>query len=78
MSNQMRAAHSAEAMRSWRESMGFSQRDAALALGLALKNYQFLEWGMNRERGTPVVMNRRIALACAAIKAGLDPIEGWA
>lgn len=70
------AQQSAMAMRRWRESLGFSQRDAASALGLALKNYQFLEWGENRERRTPLVMNQRIALACAAIASGLEPIYG--
>ena len=74
------ATQSSMALRDWREEMGFSQRKAADALGLALKNYQYLEWGENRStKGDPrpVVMSKRVALACAAIKAGLAPIEGW-
>lgn len=74
------AAQSSTALRQWREEMGISQREAADGLGLALKNYQFLEWGENRSiKGSPrpAVMSKRVALACAAIKAGLVPIEGW-
>lgn len=74
------AEMSALSLVAWRTELGFSQREAASRLGLALKNYQFLEWGENRsfkDRPRPVVMSKRVALACSAISAGLKPVEGW-
>lgn len=71
------AARSAREILAWRKSIGLSQRKAAAALGMTLKNYQILEWGHNAERGIPVVMTKRIALACAAIREGVEPLPGW-
>ena len=57
----------------WRASLGLSQRAAAAALGVTLATYQALErgraWGTER----PLLIDRRTALACAAIRAGLAP-----
>ena len=57
----------------WRTEMQLDQRAAAAALGIALKNYQQLERGVNFSTGKPVTIDRRTALACAAIRAGLNP-----
>ena len=57
----------------WRTEMQLDQRAAAEALGIALKNYQQLERGVNFSTNKPVTIDRRTALACAAIRAGLAP-----
>ena len=57
----------------WRERMAFTQRQAAAALGITLPTYQRLERGAEWTDGTPVQIDRRTALACAAIAAGLAP-----
>jgi len=59
----------------WRDRMGMSQRAAAAALGLALTSYQDQERGTNRRTGAPIRRPRSLLLACAAIEAGLEPIE---
>lgn len=58
--------------RAWRKHMGFSQRAAADALGVALPTMQAWERGVAFATGKPVVIDRRTALACAALAAGLD------
>ncbi len=55
----------------WREHMAYSQRAAAAALGVTLATYQRLERGAEWADGAPVAIDRRTALACAAIAAGL-------
>lgn len=62
-------------LRRWRERMGLSQRAAAAALGLALTSYQDQERGTNRRTGQPIRTPRTLLLACAAIEAGIQPIE---
>lgn len=59
----------------WRQRMGMSQRAAAAALGLALTTYQDQERGTNRRTGQPIRTPRTLLLACAALEAGLAPIE---
>ena len=59
----------------WRARMGLPQRAAAAALGLALTSYQDQERGRNRRTGQPIRTPRTLLLACAAIEAGLEPIE---
>lgn len=56
----------------WRTHMRLSQRDAAAALGVSLPTYQRLERGAEWADGAPVQIDRRTALACAAIAAGLN------
>lgn len=56
----------------WRSHMGYSQRAAARALGLALTTYQQMESGISRQTGKLVDVDRRTALACAALAADLD------
>jgi transcriptional regulator with XRE-family HTH domain len=62
-----------EALKAWRKSLGFPQRAAAEALGMSLANYQQLERGVSWTTGKPVTIDKRTALACAAIRAGLAP-----
>lgn len=55
----------------WRQQMAWTQRQAAEALGVALKSYQALERGKNWGTNTPVTIDRRTELACAALAAGI-------
>lgn len=55
----------------WRGHLHLSQRAAAEALGVTLATYQRLERGADWADSTPVQIDRRTALACAAIAAGL-------
>lgn len=55
----------------WRAHMGYSQRAAAEALGVTLAAYQQLERGESWSTGKPVSIDRRTALACAAIAQGV-------
>ena len=59
----------------WQAHMGFTQQQAADALGVRLNSYQELRRGQSF-RGQPRGIDKRTALACAAIKAGLDPYGG--
>ena len=56
-------------LRQWRDRLGLSQREAADALGLSLRGYQYYEAG-ERDIG------RHIALACSAVAFGLPPFDG--
>lgn len=60
----------------WRAEMGFSQAAAARALGVTLATYQSLERGATWATGRAKSIDRRTALACAAILAGLAPLGG--
>jgi transcriptional regulator with XRE-family HTH domain len=60
----------------WRADLGLTQRAAAAALEIALINYQQMERGSRFATGEPAPINRRTALACAAIRAGLAPEGG--
>lgn len=57
----------------WRSELRLSQQAAADALGMAKTNYQALERGISWSTGKPVKIDRRTALACAAIRAGIVP-----
>lgn len=57
----------------WRTDMAMTQRAAADALGVTLATYQRLERGQEWESGKIITIDRRTALACAAIRAGLGP-----
>ena len=60
----------------WRAHMAYSQRAAAAALGVTLATYQRLERGAEWTDGGAVTIDRRTALACAALAAGLTPWGG--
>lgn len=53
--------------------MGLSQRAAADALGVALSTYQAWARGHDVRTGRAVTIDRRTALACAAVEGGLSP-----
>lgn len=54
--------------------MGLSQRAAAEKLGVALSTYQAWARGHDVRTGRAVTIDRRTALACAAIEAELSAI----
>jgi hypothetical protein len=60
-------------LRAWQAVMGYSNQDkAAEALGMSVSGYKDLVLGVRRASGTPIMqIDRRTALACAAIAAGL-------
>lgn len=53
--------------------MGLTYDTAAQALGVSRSTYA--EWiaGRSRTTGKPIKISRLVALACAAIAAGIDP-----
>jgi predicted transcriptional regulator len=66
----------ADGLRKWRKAMDLTQKDAAALLGLSeftLINY---EAGHRRDDGSPVVVPKYIALACAAIAEGITEYDG--
>lgn len=60
----------------WHERMGYTYDTGAAALGVNRSPYANLLAGQRRDSGTPVVYDRRTALACAALEAGLRPLGG--
>ena len=57
----------------WHEHMGYTYETGAEALGVNRSTYANLLAGTRRDSGTPVVYDRRTALACAALAHGLEP-----
>jgi hypothetical protein len=55
----------------WEAHMGLTQRAAAAALGVSLPTYQAWRRGAHFKTGAPVEIDRRTALACAALAAGM-------
>ena len=55
----------------WELHMGYSQRQAAEALGVTLPTYQQWRRGARFKDDAPVEIDRRTALACSALAAGL-------
>jgi DNA-binding XRE family transcriptional regulator len=62
------------ALRQWRRRMEFTQKEAAEALGVAVNTFQAVERGISYNTGKPIALDRRTALACAALEARLKPI----
>lgn len=59
-------------LRAWQAHMGYSQPQAADALGMSRSGYCDLVAGLRRASGRPIEqIDRRTALACAALAAGL-------
>ena len=56
----------------WQARMGFTQRQAAAALGVALPTYQEWRRGARFRGGAPVEIDRITGLACAALAHGLS------
>ncbi len=59
--------------RAWQSSMGISVRAAADLLGVVPSTVQAYRTGISRSTGQPVAVPRVVALACAALAAGLGP-----
>lgn len=57
----------------WHERMGYTYDTGAQALGVSRSAYANLVAGVQRATGQPVSYDRRTALACAALAAGLQP-----
>lgn len=62
---------SPEQFKAWRLGLGLTQSEAAEALGLSKASIANYEAGRRREDGRPVEIPKTVALACAAVKAGL-------
>ena len=61
--------------RAWHNAMRYTYDTGAAALGVSRSTYA--EWlaGRSRTTGKPIKISRLVALACAALAAGL---EEWA
>lgn len=60
--------------RAWRKSLGLTQLQAAEAIGVSRDSVWLYEAGRRRDDGRPVEIPRTVALACAAVSAGLEPV----
>lgn len=58
-------------LRTWRARMGWPQQQAADQLGLSLRWYRNLERGVDNTGKAIEHIDRRTALACAALAFGL-------
>ena len=58
-------------LRAWQAHMGYTYDTAAAALGVSRSTYA--EWvaGRSRTTGKPITISRLVALACAALAAGV-------
>lgn len=61
-------------LRAWQERMGITGLEAAALLGVSYAAYKDWRRGISRTTGKPVEAGRAVALACAALAAGLRPI----
>lgn len=67
----------ASQFREWRKAMGFKSREgAALALGISVSLVELCETGIRRDTREPHEISRTIALACAALLAGITEYQG--
>ena len=60
----------------WHARMGYTYDSGATALGVSRSTYANLLRGTHRDTGAAVQYDRRTALACAALEAGLAPAGG--
>jgi transcriptional regulator with XRE-family HTH domain len=70
----MRAAD----FKAWRKTMGYTQKQAAEALGLGTSTIEQYDRGVRKDDGTTVTIPLTVALACAALAAGLRPWQATA
>jgi len=63
-----------EQFKAWRKKMNLTQQQAADRLGLYRMTIVNYERGTRLENGNEVTIPRTVALACAAIEAGLKPV----
>jgi transcriptional regulator with XRE-family HTH domain len=62
------------AFKRWRKSLGFSQKEAAEALGLKRRMIQYYEKG--EREGEKVKVPRSVRLACWALSEGITDWNG--
>lgn len=58
--------------RAWHTAMGYTYDTGAAALGVSRGTYADYLAGTSRNTGRPVDIKRTVALACAALAAGLQ------
>lgn len=60
-----------EDLRAWQAHMGYTYDTAAAALGVSRGTYADWVAGRSRTTGKPIQISRLVALACAALAAGV-------
>ena len=58
--------------RAWHQVMGYTYDTGAAALGVSRGTYADWLAGRSRTTGKPIMIKRTVALACAALAAGVD------
>lgn len=58
--------------RAWHNAMGYTYNTGAAALGVSRGTYADWLAGRSRTTGKPIQISRTVALACAALAAGID------
>ena len=58
--------------RAWHNAMGYTYDTGAAALGVSRSSYADWIAGRSRTTGKPITISRTVALACAALAAGID------
>ena len=61
--------------RAWHEAMGYTYDTGSAALGVSRGTYADWLAGRSRTTGKPIKISKLVALACAALAAG---VEEWA
>ena len=61
-------------LRAWQVRMGITGLAASELLGVSYAAYKDWRRGISRTTGKPIEAGRAVALACAALEAGLSPI----
>ncbi len=61
-------------LRAWQARMKITGLEAASLLGVSYAAYKDWRRGISRTTGKPIEAGRAVALACAALAAGLRPI----
>ena len=59
-------------LRAWQAATGLTAPKAAAALGVSYATYRDWLAGTSRTTGKPIQISRLVALACAALAAGMD------
>ncbi len=62
-----------EDFKAWRKVMGFTQAQAAEALGISKPTVENYDKGIRREDGRPFDIPHPVALACSALYHKLEP-----
>lgn len=58
-------------LQGWQQAMGISGLEAARRLGVSSATYRDWLAGVSRTTGKPIKISRLVALACAALAAGV-------